>query len=231
MYWPTGFLGAMALVVALIGGVDRPVEHFAADVVASGQMPVEIPVINIAPEFREWNWGGGSCVHASTVMQLRWSGNYDMAAFWRKTYIGGESYNGLTSKLTRNQVPWYSSYSNRPAPPNDVAANRASIMPLTNEFDHIVRRMGGSTYMTAAGDVRVLDRCINERRGAVIFYYPNHSILLVHVDAEQAIVLDNNRINEFIRIPREQFIREWQGYGGVAIVPVIGSPRPPKPWL
>ena len=200
-----------------------------AEVVTAAVVPfaAEIPVINLDRKYREWNWGGGSCVHASTVMVLRFSGNTELAAWWRKTYSGGESYNGLTSKLTRNKVPWYSSYdNNRPGPPNDVAGQIAA----ANEFADIVQRMGGTTYGTANGDARVLDRCIQERRGAVIFYYPNHSIMLVHIDAEQAIVLDNNRINEFIRIPRERFIREWQGYGGVAVVPVIGSPRPPQPW-
>ena len=197
-----------------------------------GTMPRESPVINLAPEFREWNWGGGSCVHASTVMVLRWSNNLELAAWWRKTYAGGESYNGLTSKLTRNKVPWYSSYSdNAHVPPHDVAAVRREAVAAADEFSAIIRRLGGSTYGTASGDAKVLDRCIQERRGAVIFYYPNHSIMLNHMDEQFAYVLDNNRINEFIRIPRETFIRNWQSYGGVAVVPVIGAPRPPKPWL
>src|SRR4051812_37999396 len=31
----------------------------------------DMPVMNIPLELREKNWGGGSCVHASTVMCLR----------------------------------------------------------------------------------------------------------------------------------------------------------------
>jgi len=156
------------------------------------QPPRELPTVNLPRELREWNWGGGSCVHASNVMQLRWANNLELAKWWRQTYSGGESYNGLTAKLRKAKIPYYA---------------------------------------TASGDVSVLDRCIAERRGAVIFYYPNHSILLVHIDAERAIVLDNNRIDRFIEIPRATFIRNWKGYGGVAIVPQIGSPAPPIPWV
>lgn len=152
----------------------------------------EVPIANIPRALREWNWGGGSCVHASNVMQLRWQNQMELAAWWRKTYAGGESYQGLTSKLQRAGVPYYS---------------------------------------TANGDVSILERASQERRAAVIFYYPNHSILFVHIDAQRAIVLDNNRIEAYIEIPREQFISAWKSYGGVAIVPTVGSPAPPLPWF
>ena len=152
----------------------------------------EVPVVNIPRSLREWNWGGGSCVHASEVMHLRWSNALAIAQYWRGKYSGGESYNGLTEKLRRNGIKYYSTHN---------------------------------------GDVAVLDRCHAERRGAVIFYYPNHSILLVHFDQQRAIVLDNNRIEQFIEIPRETFIRNWRGYGGVAVVSEVGAPAPPLPWV
>ena len=69
--------------------------------------PLELPIVNVPRAEREWNWGGGSCVHASTVMHLRWQNAMELADYWRKTYSGGESYNGLTGKLTRNRVPFY----------------------------------------------------------------------------------------------------------------------------
>ncbi len=154
----------------------------------------EIPIVNLPRALREWNWGGGSCVHASNVMDLRWVNLLDLAAWWRKTYSGGESYNGLTSKLKKAKVPFYS---------------------------------------TADGQVDVLDRCTSERRGAVIFYYTNHSILFCGFspDNKHAYVLDNNRIEEFIKIPRDTFIKNWRGYGGVAIVPTAGFPPPPLPFV
>jgi hypothetical protein len=155
---------------------------------------VEIPIVNLMRALREWNWGGGSCVHASNVMGLRWSNLLEMADWWRKTYSGGESYSGLTSKLKKAKIPFYSTYN---------------------------------------GEVDVLERCTAERRGAVIFYYPNHSILFCGFspDGKDAYVLDNNRIEEFIKIPRATFVKNWRGYGGVAIVPTAGFPPPPLPYV
>ncbi len=85
-------------------------------------------------------------------------------------------------------------------------------------------------YDTANGDVSVLDRCTAERRMATIFYYPSHSINFVGFQNGYAYLLDNNRTDVWIRVPRDTFIRNWKGYGGVAVVPLIGSPAPPLPW-
>ena len=180
--------------------------------------PVENPVANIPRSLREWNWGGGSCVHASTVMHLRWQNSMDLADYWRKTYSGGESYSGLTSKLNRNKVPYYATAGGGG---EDVAGIIAGFNKL------------GGWFGTFAGDVDVLERCTAERRGGVIFYYPNHSILFCGFtpDGKSAIVLDNNRIEQFIEIPKAEFIRKWRGYGGVCIVPTISNPRPPIPYI
>lgn len=221
-------LGALASL-----GMYRPARANKGPRVPYGEQAAgpttEIPTVNLARVFREWNWGGGSCVHASTVMAFRWLNELELADFWRKTYSGGESYNGLTSKLNRNHVKWYSSYSNQPGPPNDVAA-------LSSELCAAYDRHGIRYRAMKGGDPGTLYRCIRERRAAVIFYKPNHSILFVHIDPPDvpngnAIVLDNNAINQFEVIPREIFLRKWQGYGGVAIVPLVGAPRSPLPWI
>jgi hypothetical protein len=182
--------------------------------------PVELPIANLPRSLREWNWGGGSCVHASTVMHFRWHGAMELADFWRKTYAGGESYNGLTSKLNRNKIPFYSISGGGG---QDVAGEFVSFMDQHNL----------AWYGTFNGAEDVLERCTKERRGGVIFYYPNHSIWFCGFtpDRTQAIVLDNNRIDSFIAIPKDKFLREWRGYGGVCIVPQIGEPRPPLPYI
>ena len=36
-------------------------------------------VLDLPPEMRTKNWGGGSCVHASTVNLLKWMGQHEMA--------------------------------------------------------------------------------------------------------------------------------------------------------
>ncbi len=56
---------------------------------------VEVPAMNLPAPLREWNWvdagGSGSCVHASTVMHLRWQNQMAIAEWWRKAYAGGET--------------------------------------------------------------------------------------------------------------------------------------------
>lgn len=199
------------------------------DLPAATPKPVELPIVNVPRAEREWNWGGGSCVHASTVMHLRWQNAMELADYWRKTYSGGESYNGLTSKLNRNHVPFYATAGGGG---QDIA--RAEAL----DFTRFISSRGGS-YGTLAGDVDVLERCTQERRGGVIFYYPNHSILFCGFgpsatkpnSGEVAYVLDNNRIESFIEIPKAEFIRKWRGWGGVCVVPTIQSPRPPIPYI
>jgi len=80
---------------------------------------------------------------------------------------------------------------------------------------------------TDRGDVAFLDWCSNTRRGATIFWKPAHSCTLVGFTAEEAIVLDNNRVGKYEYTPREEFIRRWRGYGGFALTPLAGAPAPP----
>lgn len=59
----------------------------------------DAPWIDLPRELREWNWGGGSCVHATLVMLLRWQGRFEEAEWWRRTFAGGEYANRLHSRL------------------------------------------------------------------------------------------------------------------------------------
>lgn len=147
----------------------------------------EVPTMNLPLNARQQNWGGGSCVHASTVMCLRWQGLDDLADWWRRTYAGGEHASGLSSKLERAGVRF---------------------------------------AYTTSGDAEFLEWACRTRRGCGITYFPNHFICLVHLDPQQAILLDNNRIDRYLTIPRDEFLRRWQSYGGWACTPVY-SPAPP----
>lgn len=84
---------------------------------------------------------------------------------------------------------------------------------------------------TNSGDVDFIDWCARTKRGATIFWKPGHSCTLVDIDAENAVVLDNNNVGEYEYTPREQFIRRWRGYGGFALTPLAGVPAPPIPHL
>src|SRR5690606_41253012 len=46
--------------------------------------------LDLPLEMRTKNWGGGSCVHASTVNLLLNANNEKLAKWWRSTYSGGE---------------------------------------------------------------------------------------------------------------------------------------------
>lgn len=60
----------------------------------AGPAPAGTPqgvVMDLPPQLRQANWGGGSCVHAATCSLLRWQGHHAMADWWRAQYSGGES--------------------------------------------------------------------------------------------------------------------------------------------
>lgn len=67
------------------------------------------------------------------------------------------------------------------------------------------------------GDVAFLDWCSRTRRGAVILFFSRHSVNFVRFDGGDAVLLDNNRTGRYIRIPRDEFVRRWRGYGGFAL--------------
>lgn len=60
----------------------------------------ERPVVNIPQAFRQANYlSSGSCVHASLITLLKWQGQYDDAAKWRRDFGGGEWADGLAKKM------------------------------------------------------------------------------------------------------------------------------------
>lgn len=64
------------------------------------------PVVDLPPELRTTNWGGGSCVHASTVHLLQWQGHHELAKWWRETYSGGEYSTRLHERLNQAQLQY-----------------------------------------------------------------------------------------------------------------------------
>jgi hypothetical protein len=57
------------------------------------------PVVDLPRALRTSNWGGGSCVHASTVHLLQWQGQHQLAQWWRTTFSGGEYASRLHGRL------------------------------------------------------------------------------------------------------------------------------------
>lgn len=55
--------------------------------------------LDLPLEMRTKNWGGGSCVHASTVNLLLNANKEDLAKWWRQTYSGGEYADRLIQRM------------------------------------------------------------------------------------------------------------------------------------
>lgn len=84
----------LACVVALAAAGCRDAPAPGKLVAVTPPAP-EVPVANLPADMRPYNWtdsgGSGSCVNASTVFQLLWRNNPELAEKWRKTYAGGET--------------------------------------------------------------------------------------------------------------------------------------------
>lgn len=83
------------------------------------------------------------------------------------------------------------------------------------------------------GDPDFLQWTSDTRRAAIIWYFPNHCVTFCGFSQwegrEVAWLLDNNRKDRFIPIPKDQFLTEWRGYGGFAATPLL-APAPSLPF-
>lgn len=89
-----------------------------------------------------------------------------------------------------------------------------------------LERLGVRWASTTSGDVAFLEWAVRTRRGCGIAYYPMHFVNLVDLTTEHATLLDNNRVGQYISIPRDEFIRRWRGFGGWATA-VVYAPAAP----
>lgn len=95
------------IVVSIVAGCDYhpPIRRIEAP-----PESIEHPVANLPESLREWNWtdagGAGSCVHASTVYQLRWQNRLDLASWWRKSHAGGETARSIRDYYDKAKVPY-----------------------------------------------------------------------------------------------------------------------------
>ena len=75
-----------------------------------GPTAVEAPVFNPPLPIRQANWLStnreGSCVHASLSSMLHWQNQFDLAAWWRSQYSGGEWSDQLRRRLDAAKVPY-----------------------------------------------------------------------------------------------------------------------------
>lgn len=100
--------------------------------------------------------------------------------------------------------------------------------------ERLINRMesAGLQYAyTDTGDEAFLEWATRNRMASGIFYFYRHAVTLVDLNDTEAVLLDNNRTGEYIRIPRAEFLWNWKNeYGGFAWTVVYGSPPPYPEW-
>jgi hypothetical protein len=161
----------------------------------------EVPGANLPVGLRPYNWvdsrGHGSCANASSVYNLHWAGLPNIATWWRRNHAGGETAVSLRQKHDAAQLKY---------------------------------------FYTLKAEPTLLDWCTKTRRSAVIWYYPSHAINFTgfardpHSPSDPktyAWLLDNNRPQNFIKVERDKFLRNWAGYGGFGLS--LASPPVPPP--
>jgi hypothetical protein len=164
-------------------------------------------VLDLPPELRTRNWGGGSCVHASTTNLLKWMELYELAAWWRNTYSGGEYDTRLIARMEQAGLRYAYVHGGVDRDGNGV-----------DDYEDF------------------LEWCTRTRRGAGIFYKPMHSINCVGMDEQYVYLLDNNATNypeqygHYERVPRREFFRKSREYGSFAWT-LIYDPTPPRPYI
>lgn len=98
-------------------------------------------------------------------------------------------------------------------------------------YDRFCRRLdaAGIKYASINNtyDPAFLDWAIATRRGCMVACMNGrHMVVLAHLTATQAGILDNNDIGRIHWYSREAFLKEWRESGCWALTPV-GSPVPP----
>jgi hypothetical protein len=84
-------------------------------------------------------------------------------------------------------------------------------------------------YTWKENDVQFLEWACKTRRGCGVTVRGGaHMVMLVHLDAKQAGILDNNSVNQIKWVPRETFLSEWYNSNSWAVTPVY-TPPPPLP--
>jgi hypothetical protein len=151
---------------------------------------------DLAPEYREHNYGGGSCGHASTESAFRWPGSIDpimmqQAALWRSKYGGGENDRGHEIKLKASGLKY--------------VMTRDGDTELL-EWLVTTRRMAWIAYKPS----HMINLCGRiESNGK-----------------RYAILLDNNHTEEFEYVEWDTFVQRWKGFGGWAGTAVYDPPPP-----
>jgi hypothetical protein len=86
---------------------------------------------------------------------------------------------------------------------------------------------------TDDGDLSVLEYAIQTRRGAIVYWPPDHIVNFVgrvSSDGKQyAVILDNENVSELRSYEWNDWLSSWRDNGGLALVIIDGFAPPPVP--
>jgi hypothetical protein len=159
-------------------------------------LPQAKGICELAPEYREKNYAGGSCGHASTESALRWPGSIDpvlmqAAAEWRRKYHGGLNDSNHEKQLKASGLKY-------------VMTTDGDLEFM--EWLVVTRRMAWIAYKPK----HMINFCGRfESDGK-----------------QWAVLLDNNHTKNFEYVEWNIFIKKWKGYGGWAGTVVYDPPPP-----
>lgn len=85
---------------------------------------------------------------------------------------------------------------------------------------------------TEKANLQLLDDAHASRRGAILWWKPSHCCTFVGWAKSKdgttyAVILDNNRTQSYELVERNQFHKQWAGYGGFALMTLFDPPSPP----
>lgn len=160
---------------------------------------------DIPPEWRQSNWGTGSCVHATTVSLLRWQGLYDIADEWRRTYSGGEAtaQEPHTAKMEHFGLKYVVTVDGDDEMLEWAVATRRGA-GVTYPRGHCVALVGKEVQIPTDSS-----------------YGSNPKIC--------AVIIDNNHIQHRDYVPWHAFLDGWRNAGGKAFAFTSGKVPPPTP--
>jgi hypothetical protein len=101
--------------------------------------------------------------------------------------------------------------------------------------DQLKRRLDAAEVpyaFTEKANIKILDDAHASRRGAIIWWKPSHCCTFVgwakdRNGKEYAAILDNNKTQSFEYVERNQFHKQWAGYGGFALTTLYDPPAAP----
>lgn len=84
------------------------------------------------------------------------------------------------------------------------------------------------------GDAGWMQWASDTGRGAAVHWHRGmgdgmHAVTFCGYHNGNALLIDNNRVRKYIKVPKQEFIDEWRVYGGFAITTVYSRPAP-RPW-